>query len=88
LQPRMPGYETGALDAASGDFRFNIFNTDNLAKPLQVKTLLITQLPRVAPSRRCSRRQAGVLARSADSALERFARSAPDGKATARQQLP
>jgi hypothetical protein len=48
LQPRMPGYDTGALDVASGDFRFNIFNTDNLVKPLQIKNLLITQLPRVA----------------------------------------
>jgi hypothetical protein len=48
LQPRMVGYDTGAFDVATGDFRFNLFNADDPTRPLEVRNLVITQLPRVA----------------------------------------
>ena len=47
LQPRMPGYDAGALDVASGDFSFKFFNVDNPARPLQIRKLVITQVPRI-----------------------------------------
>jgi len=48
LQPRMIGYDAGALDAADGVLRVNLFNADNAARPLIVRNVRLFQLPRVA----------------------------------------
>jgi len=48
LQPRMVGYDTGALDASDGTYRLNLFNADNVARPLIVQNLTVTELPMVA----------------------------------------
>jgi hypothetical protein len=48
LQPRMVGYDAGALDAADGTLRVKLFNVDNPARELQVRNLQVVQLPRVA----------------------------------------
>jgi hypothetical protein len=48
LQPRMAGYDTGAFDTTTGDFRLSLFNVDDPGRPLQIKNLVVSQLPRVA----------------------------------------
>ena len=48
LQPRMIGYDAGALDAADGALRLSLFNIDNPTRVLQVRNLQVFQLPRVA----------------------------------------
>jgi len=48
LQPRMVGYDTGALDASDGSYKVNFFNTDDVARALILQDLTVTQLPRVA----------------------------------------
>lgn len=48
LQPRMVGYDAGALDAADGALKVDFFNTDDVARPLLVEHLRLLQLPRVA----------------------------------------
>jgi hypothetical protein len=48
LQPRMAGFDTGAFDATTGDFRLSLFNLDAPERLLQIKNLVVFQLPRVA----------------------------------------
>ncbi|HZQ69445.1 MAG TPA: hypothetical protein VFA68_13070 [Terriglobales bacterium] len=48
LQPRMVAYDTGALDASDGFYRLNFFNADNLARPLILRDLVVSALPKVA----------------------------------------
>jgi hypothetical protein len=48
LQPRMVGYDTGALDASDGSYRLNLFNGDDVARPLIVQNLTVSELPMVA----------------------------------------
>jgi hypothetical protein len=48
LQPRMAGYDTGALDAADGTFTLNFFNIDNPSRPLLLGDVVVSELPRVA----------------------------------------
>jgi hypothetical protein len=47
LQPRMIGYDAGALDGSDGSFNFNFFNPDP-ARPLILANLTVRELPRVA----------------------------------------
>ena len=48
LQPRMAGYDSGAFDATTGDFRLSLFNVDAPERPLEIKSLVVFQLPRIA----------------------------------------
>ena len=48
LQPRMIGYDTGALDASDGSYKVNFFNADDVARPLILQDLTVTELPMVA----------------------------------------
>src|SRR6266851_3070409 len=48
LQPRMVAYDTGALDASDGSYRMNFFNADDVARPLILQNLTVTELPMVA----------------------------------------
>lgn len=48
LQPRMVGYDAGALDAADGAMRLNFFVLDGVARPLEARNIQVRQLPRVA----------------------------------------
>ena len=48
LQPRMAGYDAGALDVADGAYRVNFFTIDNPARPLILSNLQVSELPRVA----------------------------------------
>ncbi len=48
LQPRMVGYDAGALDAADGALKINFFNLDAVTRPLIVENVRLLQLPRVA----------------------------------------
>src|ERR1043166_822774 len=47
LQPRMVGYDTGALDAGDGTYAVNFFNF-NAASPLLINNLVVRELTRVA----------------------------------------
>jgi hypothetical protein len=47
LQPRMIGYDAGALDGSDGSFNFRFFNPDP-ARPLILANLKVSELPRVA----------------------------------------
>lgn len=47
LQPRMIGYDAGALDGSDGSFNFRFFNPDP-ARPLILANLAVSELPRVA----------------------------------------
>lgn len=47
LQPRMVGYDTGALDAADGAYNLNFFTIDDPARPLLIGNLTVTELPRL-----------------------------------------
>lgn len=48
LHPRMVGYDTGVLRVRDGSLAVNFFITDNLARPLTVRDVVVRQLPRVA----------------------------------------
>ena len=48
LQPRMAGYDTGALDASDGSYRMNFFNADDPARPLLLRDVVVSELPMVA----------------------------------------
>jgi hypothetical protein len=48
LQPRMVGYDAGALDAADGALNMNFFNADDVTRPLLVRDVRLIELPRVA----------------------------------------
>lgn len=47
LQPRMIGYDAGALDGSDGNLNFNFINPDP-ARPLILANLAVSELPRVA----------------------------------------
>lgn len=46
LQPRLVGYDSGALDAADGTLNITFFNIASI-QPLLIKNIVVQQLPRV-----------------------------------------
>ncbi len=47
LSPRLPGYDAGTADLASGDFSINFFNTDPFAGDLIITNVQINRIPRM-----------------------------------------
>jgi hypothetical protein len=47
LQPRLPGYDAGTLDVHDGTLDLQFFNTLSRTQPLQLRNVIVRDLPRV-----------------------------------------